>query len=116
MLLRQLAKRREEIGLAPVAAILRIVSKARRSELVSFHDHLPDAAGRAEILRLFDLTRGDGIELHRHRDSLIAEHLAGLMKKEGRVHTAGKSDGDRAKCFQMCFKRFLLEKNALMDH
>ena len=49
-------------------------------------------------------------------DSLIAEHLRGFMKKEGRVYTAGKSNGDRAKCFQMCFKRFLLEKNAFMDH
>ena len=106
---------------------LKTVSAAREEGLVELDALEREAAAQREVVQKWirevearegavQVMRERILAGERERDRLIAEHLRGFMKKKGRVHTAGKSDGDRAKCFQMCFKRFLLEKNALMDH
>ena len=94
----------EEVFLADVASICRILPKTFDFELIGFKNYVPYAFLQAEVVCLAGFTLGKDAGLDRDGYAPLSQGVMSDFEKEGRVDAAREGDGDAAQIFEITAK------------
>ena len=86
----------EDHALAVVTAVRRIVTDAVKIQCFRRNDDLPDAGVAAESGSLLLLSGRDKGRGGRHGEGAVSQNIVRDLQQKGRVHAAGKGDGEAA--------------------
>ena len=93
-----LADLAEQLALAQVAAVRRVLGKTLDLQLVKRDDKLPDALGFAKRLRLLKLPFREHARRNRHCKRRFPQGLMRCMQQQGGIDAAGKGNRNAAQC------------------
>ena len=91
----------EEVFLADVASICRILPKTFYFELIGFENDVPYAFLQAEVVGLAGFPLGKDAGPDRDGCAPLSQGVMGDFEQEGRVDAAREGDGDAAQIFEI---------------